>query len=275
MIWPEPYATPILAYKLARLVAVDGRAKLAPLHSRSTGPGFYENPGEAGCDEGHDHEAPHRNCTCGFYAVGSREELWRLGWGTLETASLEVLLHGRIVEHKYGYRSQRQDVVALELPGRCWWCGEGAEFVSRRRRGQRHLAPSCGRCSRYDKTTLEKLGEDLGCTVAFTEEFEDKASSRVERNILFVQTIPGALVAVLSGVLAVITKNGSVAGVGGLVAGGWLMPGRLLAERLAGKSGLGVKETYRVLARTGGAALLTAMCGWGVAGLLSVFYTGI
>jgi len=271
----ELYASPVEAYKLARLVKIEGKVRFAPLNLRVQGTQYYENPGEAVCDEGYVHNVPNKTCTCGFYAVSGREDLWRLGWHTLETATLRVLLHGRIVEHKYGYRSQNQDVQTAEIAERCWWCGERAEILAKRKKKQKYLAPSCKGCAKIDRTTLEKASEDLGCSIVFGADIEDKASNKTERRVLMVQTIPAVLFAAGAISVAVATDAGGVAGVGGLIAGGWLVPGRLLAERVINKAGLGLREMHRVLARTAGWALFCAMGGWGAAAIVSVAHTNI
>lgn len=275
MTQPELYASPIQAYKLSRLVKQAGEVRLAPLHVRDRGAGFYENPGVAQCDEGHAHAAPTQGCTCGFYAVAERDQLWRLGWHTLETAQLSVWLHGKIIEHQHGYRSQYQDVSMVELPSRCWWCGEEAAVLGRRRRRQRNLAPSCTACARYDLTTLDQAAMDLRCQVSFGGEGEEKISTRLERRVLLVQTAPAATLAVASSLLAVITQNGSIAGVGGLLAGGWLAPGRMLAERIVGNVGASLRERHRVIGKTAGAALFVSIGSWVAAGVVSMIYTNM
>lgn len=271
----ELYASPVKAYKLARLVLVDGVLRFAPLNLRTGGSGFYTNPGEASCGEGHDHTAPSLACTCGFYAVSSREELWRLGWHTFETATLHVLLHGSIIEHRHGYRAQRQDTTAIEIAGRCWWCGEGADVLARRRRSQQHLAPSCSRCARLDATTIEQAAEALGCEVSFTSELDEKASTKVERHALLIQTAPAVVIAVGASVLSLITQLGVIASIGGLLAGGWLAPGRMLAGRVAARAGLSLRERHRVVSRSAGLVLFATMGGWAVAGAVSMLHTGL
>jgi hypothetical protein len=271
----EPYASPIPAYKLARLTKIEGSLRFAPLNSRPNGAGFYENPAKAVCEELVEHEVPHKTCTCGFYAVADRMELWRLGWHTLETATLQVLLYGRIVEHKHGYRAEHQEVQAVEVAGRCWWCGDAATVLAKRRRKQRYLASSCDRCAKLDVTTLERAGMDLGCEIGFATELEDKASTRTEKYAMAVQTLPALAIAGAASAIAMSTGVGEIAGIGGLTAGGWLIPGRMLAERILRQAGLGVQEVYRVVARTAGWALFSSIGGWGVAAIISIANTSI
>jgi hypothetical protein len=163
----------------------------------------------------------------------------------------------------------------VELPSRCWWCGEEAAVLGRRRRRQRNLAPSCTACARYDLTTLDQAAMDLRCQVSFVGEGEEKVSTRLERRVLLVQTAPAAALAVASSLLAVLTQNGSIAGVGGLLAGGWLAPGRMLAERIVGNVGASLRERYRVIGKTAGAALFVSIGSWVAAGVVSMIYTNI
>jgi len=268
----ELHAEPIEAYKLARLTLVDGKVRFAPLHRRDGEHATYENPGRAKCAEGHEHHAPERACTCGFYAVNGREELWRLGWQTLETATLRVLLHGRIIEHQHGWRAANQEVATAEISNRCWWCGEEGRVLGRRSRRQRYLATSCERCAKHDRTSLEVAATDLGCSIVLGTESEAKASTKTERAALLVQTVPGVVIATAACAIAILTKVGEIAGVGGLIAGGWLVPGRALAEKILDRGELSVRERHRVIARSGGRALFAAIGSWAIAGLIAVVY---
>ena len=268
----ELHAEPIEAYKLARLALRDGKVRFAPLNRRDGEHATYDNPGRAKCAEGYGHHAPERACTCGFYAVSEREALWRLGWQTLETATLHVLLHGRIIEHQYGWRAANQEVATAEISNRCWWCGEEGRVLGRRSRRQRYLATSCERCAKHDRTSLEVAAADLGCSIVLGTETEVKASTKTERAVLLVQTIPAVMIAVAAAAAAILTKVGEIAGVGGLIAGGWLVPGRALAEKILDRGELSVRERHRVIARSGGKALFTAIGSWAGAGLVALVY---
>ncbi|MBU6201946.1 MAG: hypothetical protein KJS90_08110 [Acidobacteria bacterium] len=269
---PEIRATPLEAYKLARLALDDGTVRFAPLNHRSGVHATYENPGTAVCAEGHHHDAPAKECSCGFYAVADREELWRLGWQTFETPTLRVLLYGRIVEHRHGYRAARQHVELAELAGRCWWCGEQAELLGRRTRRQRYLAASCRRCAKYDPISADAASADLGCEVTFVDVDDEKASRRTERAILALQTLPSFTFSLAAILVAILTGVGEIAGVGGLLAAGWLVPGRALAERAADRAGLSAREKNRVIARTGAVALIASVAGWGASSIVAVAY---
>lgn len=269
----EVFATPLTAYKLARLDMIDGRVKLAPLHRRASGPATYENPGRATCDEGHAHDVPQRACTCGFHAVTDRDELWRLGWHSLETVTLTVSLYGRIVAHQHGYRAAGQQATLAELSGRCWWCGHDATLLGRRRRNQPYLAPSCARCARHDRVGLRQASQDIGCPLRFDPVLDERAPDRVQRHSTLIQSVPAALVAVVAVAAAALSGAGPVAGIGALLSGGWLIPGRFLAERITEQAGLSPVESRRVVTRGGGWALACALGGWAAAGLTAVFYT--
>lgn len=272
MSGPDLRAAPLEAYKLARLTLRDGAVRFSPLNNRGGAFATYENPASAVCADGHAHDAPALECSCGFYAVAEREALWRLGWQTFETPTLRVLLYGRIVEHRHGYRAAHQHVESVELPARCWWCAEPAELLGRRTRRQRHLAPSCRTCAKHDPVGVEDAAADLGCTLTFVDVHDEKASKRTERAIRALQALPSLVLSVAAILLAVLTGIGEIAGVGGLLAAGWLIPGRALAEKLADREELSPREKNRVIARTGGTALLAALSGWGVASICAIAY---
>jgi len=220
----ELHAVPIEAYKLARLTLLHGKVRFAPLHHRGDEHATYENPGRAKCAKGYEHHARERACACGFYAVACREELWWLEWQTLETATLRVLLYGRRIEHQHGCRAANQEVAAAEISNRCWWCGEEGSVLGRRSRRQRYLAPSCARCAKHDRTSLETAAADLGSRIVRGVELETKASIKTERVVLLIQTVPAVVLSVGASVAAICTGIGEVAGVGGLIAAGWLVP---------------------------------------------------
>lgn len=268
----ELHATPIEAYKLARLTLLDGKVRFAPLHHREGEYATYENPGRAKCAEGYEHHAPERTCTCGFYAVAGREELWRLGWQTLETATLRVLLYGRLIEHQHGWRAANQEVATAEIPNRCWWCGEDGSVLGRRSRRQRYLTPSCARCAKHDRTSLETAAADLGCRIVRGAELETKASIKTERVVLLIQTVPAVVLSIGACVAAICTGIGEIAGAGGLIAAGWLVPGRALAEKILDLDELSVREKHRVIARSSGRALFAAIGSWAMAGLVALVY---
>ena len=269
---PEIRATPLSAHKLAKLTLDRGKVRFSPLNRRGGVHATYENPGSAACAEGHPHEAPASECSCGFYAVADREELWRLGWQTFETPTLRVLLYGRIIEHRHGYRAARQHVEFAELSRRCWWCGGRAELLGRRTRRQRNLAPSCRGCAKHDPVSIEDAATDLGCAMVFVDVADAKASRCTERAVLAIQTLPSVALSVAVILLAVFTGIGEIAGVGGLLAVVWLAPGRALAEKTAERAGLSTREKNRVIIRTGGAVFFAAMLGWGTAGIVAVAY---
>jgi hypothetical protein len=68
-----------------------------------------------------DHEAPYPECTCGFYAMKEPQAdsaYWQL---TSE-------LYGRVIEHRAGWRGERQRVISVRAPMRCWGCAASREL---------------------------------------------------------------------------------------------------------------------------------------------------
>ena len=158
----EPLATPFRGFKLARIVFLRDRLRLAPLHHRPGGPGFYDASGFAVCEEQHEHRPPQWSCTCGFHVVTARDELWRLGWVELATPVLEVELSGRIIEHRHGLRGEYQEVLSVEVPDRCQRCGAPAGWdrpVSVVRVGHVSRSPVSSRISGYRSGSCGVLNE--------------------------------------------------------------------------------------------------------------------
>lgn len=60
---------------------------------------------ESFCPHGADHISPDENCSCGFYAFKSKEELANQGYGSQDVIA-EVYLWGKVIECVNGYRAQ-------------------------------------------------------------------------------------------------------------------------------------------------------------------------
>jgi hypothetical protein len=60
---------------------------------------------EAFCNVHEEHFAPIKECSCGFYAFKSKDELLAQGYG-YQNFLAEVYLWGKVVEHINGYRAQ-------------------------------------------------------------------------------------------------------------------------------------------------------------------------
>src|SRR3954447_2441901 len=157
----DVYATPITARKFARLVSRgDGIAFLPAFFQAGSAP--YSAVSRAVCELGEPHAAPDADCTCGFYAVGDDDDLWRLGGGDPELVVLDVELSGRVIEHEHGYRASDQRVRGVSIPRRCVRCGREAALLHRRLFGS--VVPACPRCARHP-LTLDDASAVLGVPV--------------------------------------------------------------------------------------------------------------
>ncbi len=72
------------------------------------------------------HHPPVLRCTCGFYAMKSRERVLEehdeLTSG-LCVVLLEVELFGKVIVCEHGYRAERQRILQLSIPRGCFFCG--------------------------------------------------------------------------------------------------------------------------------------------------------
>lgn len=108
---------PIVGVKVARLVTRDGRFLFAPRYPRwQSQP--YGTVADAVCESDRPHPAPATDCRCGFYAVATRDELWRLDPST-DAVVLDVELAGAVIEHEFGWRAAHQAVLGIHLPRVC------------------------------------------------------------------------------------------------------------------------------------------------------------
>lgn len=177
-------AEPIIAYKTARLARLpDGSVGFGPMSAD----GIYRTSAVAQCrpvigvtpgrrwiwgvdDQAVDeHDAPHPDCACGFYATVDRRS------PTAGQVSLRVALTGTVIVHQRGYRAQRQQVMAVEIPQ---MCGCGATDVV----GLSPCSPFrpvCRQCSDahpVDPMSLSDLAGDLCVDVAWCEPATTPAS---------------------------------------------------------------------------------------------------
>lgn len=129
---------PILAYKAACIAWRPGGR--FTLHGVGVG-GDYTAEATAQCMNGGDgwvytsasfaslnaaqprpHEAPHPDCSCGFYASQDRSLVDR-GEPML---LLDVELYGRVIVHEHGYRAEKQRVLRAAASMQCEFCGHEA-----------------------------------------------------------------------------------------------------------------------------------------------------
>ena len=70
------------------------------------------------------HTSPTQNCGCGFYSFKNKKDAIKILNRREGFVLLKVEHFGTIIEHKLGFRSQEQDVVAIEIPNVCsnLWC---------------------------------------------------------------------------------------------------------------------------------------------------------
>jgi hypothetical protein len=115
---------PIRAWKTGGIrLNVEGGAVFVPAaHTRA----FYHAIDTAVCTvckEDDRHDAPKLDCTCGFYAMKTREGVdWH---GPL----YEVELYGRVIEGEFGYRAEKQRVLCAHLPETCK-CGKACDSIA-------------------------------------------------------------------------------------------------------------------------------------------------
>lgn len=245
----DVYATPIAAKKLARLGVQSGgeganRVVLLPALFRQLG-ASYAVSDTAVCPM-HDHEAPQARCTCGFYAVESDDELWRLGSDEPEFAVLDVDLAGRVIAHEHGYRASHQHVRRVTLANTCVRCGKPAITLQRHWFGA--LTPACGRHARQ-AVSVEDAAAALGVPVEFSTE-EPVPTPRFARlQFVLAQLVVPIAILLLGIGGAFVARSGVPLNFAQLGVLGWLLAGPTVFDRIAPKFGLGHRETARLQRR--------------------------
>jgi hypothetical protein len=240
-------ATPIEARKLARLGYDRGRVRLQPAFFRQLGDN-YDAVAEATCPL-REHDAPHANCSCGFYAVADDSQLWRLGADLPHLAVLDVELAGRLIEHENGYRASHQRTRAVTLPGTCTRCGRPAEVLNHQRFGG--LVPACARCAHRPLTPAD-LSDALGVPVAFAAA-DPEPAPRVRR-LQFVAAqlmIPIGLL-FITAMVAFATASTVPLAVGQLGIVAWLVTSSSILRPFAERLGIGDHESARLRHRWSG-----------------------
>jgi hypothetical protein len=179
---------PIVAVKAARLVETRTRVRFAPQFPRETSTP-YDAVCDAVCESENRHPAPARDCRCGFHAVPSRTDLWRLHFQK-ESVILDVELAGVVIEHEFGWRAGHQAILGVQLPATCTkrWCGRPvagvAPFVPTAYQlgldNCRQLRPVCSRCGKRRLIPIADLASNLCVEVTV----DDAAQSMV--------SVPGA-----------------------------------------------------------------------------------
>ena len=241
----DVFATPIVARKLGRLALERGEVVVRPAFFRALG-GVYGATAKADCPFGRGHDAPEPACTCGFYAVATDDELWRLGGDEPDLAVLEVELSGRVIEHEHGYRASHQRIRTVRMHRRCSRCGRPAELLHRRRFGT--LVPACERCARRP-ITLDDAGASLGTELAFDDDDATPAPSS-RRALLILAEIVGPLaITAIAAVLAVVWSSALALGLAQLGMLLWLGIRPNIMERLGNRLGVCAVERARLRRR--------------------------
>jgi hypothetical protein len=177
---------PIVAVKAARLVETKTGVHFAPQFPREMSTP-YDAVCDAVCESERRHPAPSRDCRCGFHAVPSRADLWRLGLQK-ESVILDVELAGVVFEHEFGWRAGHQAILGVQLPARCTkrWCGRPvagvAPFVPTAYLLELNkctqLRAVCRRCGKRRLITLAELASKLCVEVAVDDEGSQPARLR-------------------------------------------------------------------------------------------------
>jgi hypothetical protein len=245
----DVYATPIEATKLARLGVQSNseganRIVLLPAFFRQLG-APYAVSDTAVCPM-HDHEAPQAGCTCGFYAVETDEELWRLGSYEPELAVLDVDLAGRVIAHEHGYRASHQHVRRVTLANTCVRCGKPAITLQRHWFGA--ITPACGRHAKQ-AVSAEEASAALGVPVEFSTE-EPVPTPRLARlRFVLAQLVVPIAILLLGIGVAFVTHSGVPLNFAQLGVLTCLFASPIVFDRVAPKFGLGRRETVRLQRR--------------------------
>jgi hypothetical protein len=164
---------PIVAVKYAQLVAVEAGLCFAPAFPRAVSRP-YPAVARAVCESEHQHAAPATRCHCGFHAVGTARELWRIA-PAVGGVVLDVELAGVVVEHQRGWRASHQAVLGVHLPEKCsrFLCRRPTAGVApyRMTHGTIEpwpwtvLRPVCARCAKRRGISLADVASGLGVEV--------------------------------------------------------------------------------------------------------------
>lgn len=255
----DVYATPIAGRKFARLVRRgDALAFLPAFFQANSAP--YRSVSHATCELGEPHDAPNPKCTCGFYAVGTDEELWRLGSGDPELIVLDVDLSGRVIEHEHGYRASHQNVRRVSIPPRCVRCGREAQLLHKRMFGA--VVPACSRCARRPMT-LADASVALEVPVTFEGEVGTPASTGRRAVLMLAQFVAPLLVLAIAVALAIPFGPWPLLPLGQLAVVIWLLGRPWAVSGLARWLRVSRAEVARLEHRwTASTVVFTVCCGF-------------
>jgi hypothetical protein len=110
------------------------------------------------------HASPVENCGCGFYSFKNKKDAEKILNRREGFFLLKVEHFGKIVEHKLGFRSQEQDVVAIEIPNVCsnLWCKTRPVGLSLVRKTWQSV---CVKHRREDFVNFQMLRENLSIPI--------------------------------------------------------------------------------------------------------------
>ena len=112
------------------------------------------------------HSSPVENCGCGFYSFKNKKDAMKILNRREGFMLLKVEHFGKIIEHKLGFRSEEQDVVALEIPNVCsnLWCKSKPVGLSLIRKTWQSV---CVKHRKNDFVNYQILKENLSIPVTF------------------------------------------------------------------------------------------------------------
>lgn len=73
----------------------------------------------AECD-GHGHEVPGEDCSCGIYAARDREHLFQMGYNSRAAVQGTVALAGKVIPGSQGWRAERARPLCITVPYERW-----------------------------------------------------------------------------------------------------------------------------------------------------------
>jgi hypothetical protein len=181
-------AQTIVAVKSARLIEYRSRIFFGPRFVRQASVPYSADT-DALCESDTPHRAPDVACSCGFHAVPTRRDLWRLD-PAMGTVILDVELSGTVIVHEFGWRAGHQSVLGVHLPPVCTRtrCRRPTAGVAPYRTFElqlpdwRHLRPVCERCAKGKLVPMSDLASALHAEVS-TDDPLDAAASRARRRL--------------------------------------------------------------------------------------------
>lgn len=114
------------------------------------------------------HQAPQLDCSCGFHAVPSLQQLPDVTEHHHRSVVLEVELGGVVMEHEHGLRAEQQTVLAALFPATCHRCDRPATHL-RRGRIWRSSCTACAAHRPHEHMNRAQATAELGVEVGFAD----------------------------------------------------------------------------------------------------------